>query len=166
MKKNKLLVLNQEMIRRKIQRMAFEIWEANAEEKQITLVGIRSTGEVLAGLLKKQLDSIAPFAVEVIGLSLNKRQPLNAPIALDRAVKDRSVVLIDDVANSGRTLMYALTPLLKFDLDRLLICVLMDRSHKAFPIAPDIVGHSLATTIQERIEVEAEGDQLVGSYLL
>lgn len=166
MKKQKLLVLNQEMIRRKIQRMAFEIWEANASESRLTLVGIRSTGEVLARLLKAQLDQISPLEVTVMGLQLNKKRPLEGNIALDGKIEDRSVVLIDDVANSGRTLTYALSPLLEYDLDKLLILVLMDRSHKAFPIAPDIVGHSLATTIQERIEVEAEGETLVGSYLL
>lgn len=159
-------MLNQEMIRGKIQRMAFEIWEANASESRITLVGIRSTGEILARLLKSQLEAISPLEVRVLGLSLNKRQPLTSPIELEGKIEDRSVVLIDDVANSGRTLTYALKPLLDYDLDKLLILVLMDRSHKAFPIAPDIVGQSMATTIQERIEVEAEGDLLVGSYLI
>jgi len=166
MKKNRLLVLNQEMIRQKIQRMAFEIWEANALETQVTLVGIQSTGKTLAKLLKVQLEAIAPFDVDVIGLRLNKRQPLEGKIQLEGELMHRSVVLIDDVANSGRTLTYALAPLLAYDLDRLLIGVLMDRSHKAFPISPDIVGHSIATTIQERIEVESEGQMLLGSYLI
>jgi pyrimidine operon attenuation protein/uracil phosphoribosyltransferase len=74
-------------------------------------------------------------------------------------------LLVDDVANSGKTLLYAMKPLLEFSLKKILVAVLVDRKHKSFPISPDIVGHSIATTLQEQIIVESNGTKITGAYL-
>jgi pyrimidine operon attenuation protein/uracil phosphoribosyltransferase len=75
------------------------------------------------------------------------------------------VILVDDVANSGRTITYALNPILQFNIRKIMVAVLVDRKHKSFPIASDIVGLSMATTLQEHIEVEIEGDKITSVYL-
>lgn len=76
------------------------------------------------------------------------------------------MVLVDDVTNSGRTLLYAMRPLLDFNLKKIMIAVLVDRKHKSFPVSPDIVGHSIATTLQEHIEVECKGEEIMAAYLV
>jgi len=98
-------------------------------------------------------------------LKLNKKQPLNGEINLPENCSSTSVVLVDDVANSGKTLLYALKPLLEVELKRIMIAVLVDRRHKSYPITPDIVGHSISTTLHEHIEVETDGNNITAAYL-
>lgn len=160
-----VLILDQKQIDRKLQRMAFEIWEQNSSEQEITLIGIEGAGKVLAKNLAKRLKEIAPIAVKVFTVSLNKKSPLNEAIVLSEQSISNSVVLIDDVANSGKTLLYALKPLLDLKVLKITIAVLVDRKHKSFPIQPDIVGHSIATTLQNHIEVVCENDEIVAAYL-
>ena len=160
-----VLILDQKQIDRKLQRMAFEIWEQNSSEPEITLIGIEGAGKVLAKNLAKRLKEIAPIAVKVFTVSLNKKSPLNEAIVLSEQSISNSVVLIDDVANSGKTLLYALKPLLDLQVLKITIAVLVDRKHKSFPIQPDIVGHSIATTLQNHIEVVCENDEIVAAYL-
>ena len=161
----KVLILDQKQIDRKLQRMAFEIWEQNSSEQEITLIGIEGAGKVLANNLAKRLKEIAPIAIKVFTVSLNKKSPLNEAIVLSEQSISNSVVLIDDVANSGKTLLYALKPLLDLQVLKITIAVLVDRKHKSFPIQPDIVGHSIATTLQNHIEVVCENDEIVAAYL-
>src|SRR5690606_5208164 len=103
--------------------------------------------------------------ITLLNLKLNKKSPLEDDLTIDIPLDDKSVVLIDDVANSGRTLMYALRPLLKFRPSKIKVAVLMDRKHKNYPIAPDIIGHSVSTTIQDRIVVTYKDTLLTGALL-
>jgi len=73
--------------------------------------------------------------------------------------------VIDDVAMSGKTLLYAMQPFLAFYPKKIQTLVLVERSHKAFPVKPDYVGLSIATTLQEHIYVETEGEVIKGAYL-
>ena len=159
------LLLSTELISRKFQRMAYEIWERNSSETEVTLLGIEQRGTVIAEALASELRRISPLEVVVHTLKMDKRNPLDAPPALDQNLNDKSVVLVDDVANSGKTLFYALGPLMQTALKQLSVAVLVDRTHKRFPITPDIVGHAVATTLEEHIEVVSEGDQVTGAYL-
>ncbi len=159
------LLLSAEMINRKLKRMAYEIWERHSSEKQVTFLGIEHSGTVIAEVLAGELRRISPLEVAVITLTMDKKNPLDAPPALDQNLDGASVVLIDDVANSGKTLFYALGPLMHTALKSLSIAVLVDRKHKRFPITPDIVGHAVATTLEEHIEVVSEGDRVTGAYL-
>ncbi|RYZ56358.1 MAG: phosphoribosyltransferase [Sphingobacteriales bacterium] len=163
---SRILILDQERIDRKLQRMAFEIWERNNNEKQITLIGIEGAGVSVANNLAARLRSISPLDVHVLVLSINKKKPLSQDITLGESIDGRSVVLVDDVANSGKTLLYALKPVLNFETKQVIIAVLVDRKHKSFPVSPDIVGHSVSTTLQEHIEVVCSGDLVTGAYLL
>lgn len=153
---SRVLILDSQRIERKLLRMAWQIWEHNSNRSSITLVGIADNGVAIAKKLAYHLKAISPLKVDVRSLTLSKRDPGNAPIALDGPLQDKSIVLVDDVANSGRTLIYALHPILETAPEKVLITVLVDRKHKSFPIVPDIIGHQLATTVQEHIIVQID----------
>lgn len=165
MSKERVLILDSERINWKLQRMAYQIWEHNSDETHITLIGIIGTGLSVARSLAERLSKISPLQVDVVAIDINKKKPLSGEIKLNKNVSGHSVVLVDDVANSGKTLLYALRPLLDFEVKKVMIAVLVDRKHKSFPISPDIVGHSLATTLHEHIEVETDNNNIVAAYL-
>jgi len=165
MKKQRILILDKERIDRKLQRMAYQIWEYNSNESCVTLIGIEGSGAVVAKSLMQRLQEISPLKVKLVLVKMNKKQPLTDEIQIKENLSDCSVVLVDDVANSGKTLLHALKPLLSFELKKIMIAVLVDRRHKSFPISPDIVGHSVSTTLQEHIEVESSGDEITAAYL-
>jgi pyrimidine operon attenuation protein/uracil phosphoribosyltransferase len=150
-------VLDHDRVQRKLQRIAFQLYEENCAEKDLVLVGVVPRGLHLAKRLKAMLEEISPLRVELLALTLDKDDPLTGPVKLDADIaglKDRVVVLVDDVLMSGRTLMHAATHLVQVRLKRLTTVVLVDRRHRAYPIRADIVGLTLSTTLQEHISVE------------
>lgn len=165
MVKERTIILDKERINWKMQRMAYEIWENFSNEKSVTLIGIEGSGAILAKSLVKRLKEISTLKVELIIIKMNKRKPLSSDILIDEDLSGKSLVLIDDVANSGKTLLYALAPILRYEPKKVMIAVLVDRRHKSFPITPDIIGHSVSTTLQEHIEVETEGEYITAAYL-
>ena len=76
------------------------------------------------------------------------------------------IVLIDDVANSGRTMLYALKPFLQYLPKKIQTAVLVDRRHKSFPLSVDFVGYSLSTTLQDMVMVDVEGSSIKSAYLV
>lgn len=165
MEKKQVLILDKERISYKLRRMAFEIWERNSDEKEITLVGIEKGGVILADNLTAILKEISPLKVHVISVNVNKKKPLSNVPELNEDLTGRSVILVDDVINSGKTIMYSLNAVLSYDLKKVMVAVLVDRKHKSFPIASDIVGHTVATTLQDHIEVETKGKEIRAVYL-
>lgn len=162
----RILILDQERIERKLQRMAYEVWEHNSQEEELSFVGIEGAGLTLAKDLAARVQQVSGIRTSVSTLSINKRSPLAGDILLDVNLDGKSVVLVDDVANSGKTLLYALKPLLECETKKILIAVLVDRKHKSFPVSADIVGHTVATTLQEHIDVVCEHDKIAAAYLL
>ncbi|MEO6833331.1 MAG: phosphoribosyltransferase family protein [Chitinophagaceae bacterium] len=156
----RVLLLDDERITRKLRRMAWQIWEHNSDEAAVTLVGIASGGFEIAQQLAQHLKKIAPLSIHVVKLEMDKKNPNQHPILLDADITDKSIVLIDDVANSGKTLLYALHPILLTEPEKVLIAVLVNRKHKAYPVTPDIVGQEVATTLQEHIEVSFENGKI------
>ena len=165
MKKKRVVILDKERIAHKLRRMAYEIWERNSDETEITLVGIESGGKSVADNLGKLLKEISPLKVNILAVTINKKKPLNHALDFENDLTGCSVVLVDDVANSGKTITYSLHALLSYDLKKVMVAVLVDRKHKSFPIASDIIGLSLATTLQEHIEVEIENGEITSVYL-
>ena len=163
--RDRVLVLDKERIGYKLRRMAYEIWERNSEEQEITLVGIEQGGRVLANNLTSILKVISPLKVNTVSVNINKKNPLNHALDFDENLNGKAVVLVDDVINSGKTIIYSLQAILSYDLKKLMVAVLVDRKHKSFPIASDIVGHSISTTLQDHIEVETDGDEITAVYL-
>jgi len=165
MKKKRVLILEKERIAYKLRRMAYEIWERNSDEKEITLIGIDGGGTILADNLSAIVKEISPLQVTTIPLKINKKKQPGNIAELNTDLTGRTVVLVDDVVNSGRTIIYSLRSLLAYDLKKLMVAVLVDRKHKSFPIASDIVGHTVATTLQDHIVMETDGEEIVAVYL-
>ncbi len=151
------IVLDHERVQRKLERIAHQLYEENHEEQGIILVGIAPRGLALAKRLQTRLKEISELEVDLVTLQLDKDKPLEAPVKLSLeldALRDRTVVLVDDVLMSGRTLMHAAAHLVSVPLKRLTTVVLVDRRHRSYPIRADIVGLTLSTTTQEHISVE------------
>jgi pyrimidine operon attenuation protein/uracil phosphoribosyltransferase len=151
------IVLDHERVQRKLERIAHQLHEEYHEEQGIILVGIAPRGLALAKRLQTRLKEISELQVDLVTLQLDKDKPLEAPVKLSLeldALRDRTVVLVDDVLMSGRTLMHAAAHLVSVPLKRLTTVVLVDRRHRSYPIRADIVGLTLSTTTQEHISVE------------
>jgi pyrimidine operon attenuation protein/uracil phosphoribosyltransferase len=101
----------------------------------------------------------------MISISLDKKEPKEVVLSKQIDFNNRVIIIIDDVANSGRTLLYALKPFLAFQPKKIQALVLLGRSHNSFPVYPDYVGLSVATTLQEHIYVEVSEDKVLGAYL-
>lgn len=165
---NKIPILTAAQIEQKLKRMAYEIWEKNSEEKEIILIGIEDVGAAVAAKIADFLRAVSPLKLQTATLSINKKKPLSENIVLSGpggSLSGKTVVLIDDVANSGKTLLYAIKPLLDHEPARIIIAVLVDRKHKNYPITPDIIGHSVSTTLQEHIIVNFNDGKLTGAHL-
>jgi pyrimidine operon attenuation protein/uracil phosphoribosyltransferase len=158
-------ILSKEIAYRKMQRMAYEIVERNSNEKQIILAGIKENGLIIAEILYGFLKEIFKGELSVIAIALDKRNPKNISISDEINFDDKVIVITDDVANSGRTLLYALKPFLAFYPKKIQTLVLVERSHKEFPVTPDYVGLSIATALSEKIIVETENREIAGARL-
>ena len=142
-----------------IDRIAYQIYESNFEEETVFIVGIGKKGKVLSSLIGKSLNSISKIKVKFITLNIDKKNPLNnvdsdKPISI---LKNSSVVVVDDVLNTGSTLMYAVSYFLKVPVKSIKTAVMVNRNHKKFPVKVDFKGISLATTMNEHISVILDG---------
>ncbi|MBC7904748.1 MAG: phosphoribosyltransferase, partial [Gemmatimonadaceae bacterium] len=149
----------------KLRRMAYEILENNTGTEHIVLAGIRESGSVIARRIQRLLSEISEMKTDLITVTLDKKFPDKVQLSKEDNFDDKTIILIDDVANSGKTMLYALKPFLEFHPAQIQTLVLVERSHKLFPVKPDYVGLSIATTIQEHIFVEVDGESITGAYL-
>lgn len=159
---NKGLILSDAQVRQKIKRIAYEVYENNFQEKEIILAGILEQGYELAKLLLEELQQIASFKTTLIGVRLDKFAPTQSEISLDcdvSVVKNKCIILIDDVMNTGRTMAYSLKPFLNVKVKKIETAVLVNRSHTQFPISIQYTGYQLATTINEHVEVQLVTDR-------
>lgn len=160
MPENQVLILDKKQIEQKINRIAYQILEDNLTEKEIVLAGIWDRGYKLAIRLKTVLDSIATFKVTLLRVDLEKQNSkLVAKTDLGESEwKNKVIILVDDVLNSGKTLAYGLGVFLNTPHKKIRTVVLVDRSHKIFPIATDFVGLELATILKEHVDVVMDVD--------
>lgn len=163
MKKN--YILSAEIAAKKLKRMAFEILENNFGETGFILAGIRENGTAIARNIQVLLKEIAGLETELISVSLDKKNPKEVTLSRQPDFQDQVIILIDDVSNSGKTLLYAIKPFLDSNTKKIQTLVLVERSHNTFPVKPDYVGLSVATTLQEHIYVEVEKGQVKGAWL-
>jgi len=160
MAESHVLVLNKNQIAQKINRIAYQILEDNLEEKEVVLAGIWDRGYKLAIRLKKVLEQIADFKVTMLRVDLEK---LNSKLVSKTDLPEsewsgKVIILVDDVLNSGKTLAYGLGVFLDTPHKKIRTVVLVDRSHKIFPIATDFVGLQLATILKEHVDVVLDVD--------
>jgi len=158
-------ILTKEVAAKKLRRMAYEILENNFEEPHLILAGIRESGSVIARNIQHILAEITGVTTQLVTIALDKKAPKEVVVSDKIDFTNKVVILIDDVSNSGKTLSFALKPFLEFQPKKIQTLVLVERSHKGFPVHPDYVGLSVATTIQEHIYVEVEGEVVQGAYL-
>ncbi len=158
---NRTVILQHEQISQKIHRIAHEIYENNFEAEKIYVIGIHHQGYVLAERLAAILKTISPIRIELGNLKMNKDNPLSESINCSIHPKEfdnQTIVLVDDVLNSGKTLIYAAQYILQAPVKKMNTVCLVDRRHRRFPIRADYVGLTLSTTLQEHIEVEFKPD--------
>ncbi len=160
-------ILDKNQTQQKIKRIAFEIYERNYKEKEIVIAGIYDKGYYFAELLVKELKQLGKLEVLLVKITLDKSAKVQCPVELDvdiATLKDKVVVVTDDVLNTGRTLVYSLQPFLNFPIKKLQTAVIVNRSHNKFPVSPNYVGYSLATSLKEHIDVEFEKEKF-GVYI-
>lgn len=150
------IILNHQQISKKIKRIAYQILEVNSEESEIVLAGIAANGFLFAELLKKELELISKIKIKLCKVSMNKKKPLGTiETSLSKEeYRNKSLVLVDDVLNSGTTLIYGIKHFLDVPLKQFKTAVLVNRNHKKYPVKADFKGISLATTLQDTITVE------------
>ncbi|WP_296699296.1 phosphoribosyltransferase family protein [Algoriphagus sp.] len=154
-------VLNHQQIKKKITRMAFEIYERNLNSAGVVFAGISGMGTILADLLFQELKKISPLKVEELEVILDKNNLLSEDIELSEEIElsGKTLILVDDVLNTGKTLAYAMKPFLDKELYKMEIAVLVNRSHGRFPLKPDYTGYELSTTLNEHIKVDFSGNE-------
>lgn len=154
-------VLNHKQVGQKITRMAFEIYERNVNSAGVVFAGITGMGMSMATLLAEELKRISPIDVEVVEVILDKKEVSKSEVELSKKLDliNKTIVLVDDVLNTGKTLVYAMKPFLDQEILKMEIAVLVNRSHGLFPLRPDYTGYELSTTLNEHILVDVSGNQ-------
>ncbi len=154
----KKIILNKEQIGFKTKRMAYQIYETFADEEEIVIAGVANSGFVFASKIAKELEQISDIKVKLCEVKIDKVNPLNLieTSLAEVDYKHKSIVLVDDVLNSGATLIYGVKHFLNVPLKKLKTAVLIDRNHKTFPIKADFKGLSLSTSLLEHIQVVFE----------
>ncbi|MCP9749758.1 phosphoribosyltransferase family protein [Ferruginibacter sp. HRS2-29] len=159
------MILDKHTADKKLRRMALEVAERNYENKEIILIGIKENGIFIAQKIEAYLLEVFPGFVRVISLEIDKKNPGEIKLSEETDFNNKTILLIDDVANSGRTMLYALKPLLQQHPRQIQTLALVERTHKQFPIDVNYVGLSVSTTLQENIVVDVEGGEVLGARL-
>ncbi len=162
---SKKYILSKTVVEKKIRRMALEVAERNYNTPELVLIGIRENGIIIAHKIAEALAGVFTGKVQVLELSMDKKQPATISILPETDFTAKNILLIDDVANSGRTMLYALKPLLNNYPANIQTLALVERTHKTFPVDVDYVGLSVSTTPDQHIYVEVEGSEVGGAYI-
>ena len=159
-------ILNKKQIQQKLTRMAWQIYEANYQESEITIAGIKGNGFVIAERLAKIISDISEIEIHLTEIKINKKSPLDSPIKLrpeNVNYTDQVVILVDDVLNSGKTMIYGVKHFLDIPVKKIYTTALVDRKHHRFPIRTDYSGLILSTSIKDHVAVELGDNE--GAYL-
>jgi len=151
----KNIILDNNKINKIIKRLAFQILESNLKSNEIILLGVYKNGYEIAKKIKVELNEICDINIELLFVKINKKSPRDKVI-FEKDIQyfeDKSVVLVDDVLNTGKTLIYCVKNLLEVELKKFKTVVLIDRNHKKFPVKVDYKGISLSTSINDHIKL-------------
>ena len=159
------MILNKSSADKKLRRMAMEIAERNIETTHLILIGIKANGLIIAEKIAHHLKTIYPGTLSVLALEINKRNPDSVKIEPEMDFNGKTIIVIDDVANSGRTFLYALKPLLQCLPKQIETLALVERTYKLFPIDINYVGISVSTQEHENIAVLVEGNEITGAAI-
>ena len=154
-------VLDFEKISRICGRLAYQILENNINEDEILLVGIKEKGYEIAKIIEQKLKDITSSKVHLKSITIDKKNPNQiSEVDINFDIMPKSVYLVDDVLNTGKTLMFAVNSLLKYDFDLIKTLVLIDRNHKRYPIKVDFKGISLSTNLDDTVKLISENKNL------
>ena len=161
------IILNNTQILQKAKRIAYQIYESNHNEKEVIIAGIADNGYFFAEKLAKIVSQISDLKVTLCKVNIDKKKPLNSVTTSLKPedYKNKSLVLVDDVLNSGTTLIYGIKHFLEVPLKRFKTAVLVNRNHKKYPVKADFKGISLSTSIKERVVVNFNTNETI-AYLL
>jgi len=162
-------ILTPIQIQQKIKRMAYEIYERNFTEKEIVIAGIVGEGYEFAKRIAEEIKRISPLSVKLIELRFDIHAPKQSYIDFGQdevVLEDHVVIVADVVLNTARTMTFSLQPFLQKGVKKLQVAVIVDRSHRQYPISADYVGYSLSTTINEHIQVILSDPSREGAYLM
>lgn len=162
------LILDKATIQQKIRRIAYQILENNFEEKELVLAGIEERGYEFASFLAQHLKEISKLSITLCQISMDKSDPIGNPVDISvglESFEGKVVIVVDDVLNSGKTMMYATQPFLAVPVKKLETAFLVNRSHKSYPVFANYTGYELATTIHDHILVDMS-EQKFGIYLI
>ena len=153
--KKTTIILDHNQINQKIKRIAYQIYEVNSSEKEVVIAGIQGNGVYFSKQLAKSLEQISSLKIILCEVLIDKKKPLDKITTSIKSIdyKNKSIVLVDDVLNSGTTLMYGIKHFLEVPLKRFKTAVLVNRNHKKYPVKADFKGISLSTSINEHVEV-------------
>jgi pyrimidine operon attenuation protein/uracil phosphoribosyltransferase len=152
---SKNIILSNQEIEHTIKRIAYQIYETFIDEEEIVIAGIASNGFVFAKKIAQSLNAISPLKVSLCEVQINKRKPESAVTTslAKEEYANKGLVLVDDVLNSGTTLIYAVRHFLDVPLKKFKTAVLVDRNHKKYPVKADFKGISLSTSSLDNVEV-------------
>lgn len=153
------VILNHKEIQHKIKRIAFQIYENNVDESEVIIAGIGNNGFTFAKKLKAVLEKISDIKPTLCKVIIDKKNPLSeiSTSLKPEEYTNKSVVLVDDVLNSGTTLIYSVKHFLNVPLKQFKTAVLVNRNHKKYPVKADFKGISLSTSLHEHVEVDLKG---------
>jgi len=165
MDKNK--ILDYHLVKKKIRRISLQIIESNSIEDEIIIAGIENNGYIIAKKICNEIKKISDKKIQLCSIKIDKKNPRKEITVslVEEQYENKSVVIVDDVLNSGSTLMYAVKYFLDTKLKKLKTAVLVDRNHKKYPIKADYKGLSLSTSIQNHVEVSIN-DNEINTYLV
>ncbi len=163
----KRYILNQHQAAQKIHRMSLELAEnLSGNNAPVILIGIRNSGTAMAEIVGKLLRQYIANSLQIVSAQLDKVHPTDVVLSEQLELNGKNIVIIDDVSNSGRTLVYALKPILEGHPKSIQTMVLVERMHQLFPVKPDYVGLSLATTKENHIQVEVKDGEIIGAFVI
>jgi pyrimidine operon attenuation protein / uracil phosphoribosyltransferase len=162
---NKRYILDAVVADKKLRRMALEIAENNYNEAQLILIGIKEHGLSIAHKISEYLGAHFKGEVIVLEMHIDKKDPVVVALNSNMDFTGKTIIVMDDVANSGRVMLYALKPLLEQYPKKIQTLALVERTHKNFPVDIDYVGMSVSTTLDEHIYVEVENDTVSGAWI-
>jgi pyrimidine operon attenuation protein/uracil phosphoribosyltransferase len=166
-------ILSATQVLQKVRRIAYEIYENNFEEQELVFASIAPNGVLLGELLATELQTIAT-SLQIIPITItcyitkspDNQTAIETTLSCEKSIlQTKTIIVIDDVLHTGKTLIYSLKPLLEIPVKKIQTVVLVKREHHQFPIHADYVGYALSTTIRQHVHVELKDQTQRGVYL-